>query len=246
MRKIIYPAYVVLGKIKEVYHKRRVSEIPNGEYFSKYNIPSFTQWESKEIIEDIINDRRDCKTDPLWKNSGASSPEEYEMYSWQCCGMACLMMVLKSIYPNKNYRLVDLAKDSLAFGVYRKNYSQNIRDNLDGVIHSPFLKFIEKFDLSGRRISCIGENQLASFIHKEHFVIATVHPSIRDEYFEHNSRRGHLVLVTGFRLLNGSIFGFFINNPSGFASNQSQEKYFVPLEKWKKYFSGDANILKEK
>ena len=40
----------------------------------------------------------------------AENPEEYEMYSWQACGMACLKMILKSIYPNEDFKLINLIK----------------------------------------------------------------------------------------------------------------------------------------
>lgn len=244
MKKILKSVYFLISIIKNLYYKKEIDKLSNGDYFLKYNVPSFTQWESKEMIEDIIKEKIDCKKDPLWKKSGAKNLEEYEMYSWQCCGMACLKMILKSVYPKKNYSIINLAKDASNISVYTANNSKNIRENLDGLMHSPFLKFIKKFNLSGKRIISIRENYLAHLILKNYFPIASVHPIIRETFYKNNSRKGHLVLVIGFRLEKGNVSGFFINNPSGFLSNQSQKKCFVPLKKWKKCFSGDANILK--
>lgn len=244
MRFFLRPFYFLLGEIRNVYYKKEIGKILDSDYFLKYNIPCFTQWESKEMIEDIINGKADCKEDPFWKESGAKNPEEYEMYSWQCCGVACLKMILKSVYSNQNYSLIGLAKDALDNGVYKLNKSINVRENLDGLLHGSFLKFIEKFGLSGERKISIKKNYLAHLILNGYFVIASVHHTIRGDVYKKNSKKGHLVLVIGFQKKNGNVSGFFINNPSGFLSNQSQEKYFVPWKKWKKYFSGDANVLK--
>lgn len=246
MRKFLKPVYLLIGRIKELYYKKETSKLRDGDYFSKYNIPSFTQWESRELIEKIINGETDCKKDPHWEKSGAKNIQEYEMYSWQCCGMACLKMILKSIDSNKNYTVVDLAKDALDNQAYELNDSKNVKDNLNGLIHKPFLKFIKKFNLFGKRIISIEPNYLAYLILNNYFLMASVHHTVRGNFYKNNPKNGHLVLVVGFRLKKGLISGFFINNPSGFSSNRSQNKYFVPLQKWNNCFSGDANILKSK
>ena len=243
LKKLLKLPRIFLSEIKEIYFESKIGKLADGDYFLKYNIPSFTQWESKELVEDIIVGKIDCKDDPLWKNSGAKNRQEYEMYSWQICGMTCLKMILKSIYPEKEYKLVELAKEAEKEGVYRKNNKTNIRENLDGMMHMEFLKFIRRFKLKGFRLNHIKENMLANFILNNYFIIASVHPSIREDKYIPNSKSGHLILIKGFKLKNGKISGFYINNPSGYLRNKSQENYLVSVEKWNGCFSGNADII---
>lgn len=233
----------LINFVKNIYYGQEIGKLADSDYSIKYDVPSFTQWESRELIEDIIKGKFDCKNDPLWKNSGAENPEEYEMYSWQMCGMTCLKMILKSVYPDKEYRLVDLAKDAEKVGVYKRNNDKDPRHNLDGMFHNNFLKFIKKFGLKGFRAEKIKENYIANLILNNCFIVSSVHPSIREDYFKSNSKTGHLVLVKGFKVLSGKVSGFFINNPSGYLSNNSQKNYFVPIEKWNKYFSGNIDAI---
>lgn len=237
------PIIATVNKIREIYYRGGIEKLADGDYFIKYNMPIFTQWESRELVEDIIGGKIDCKNDPLWKDSGAKNQEEYEMYSWQVCGMACLKMILKSICPDKNYRTVELAKDAEKYGVYIRNKNENRKHNLDGMLHSQFLKFIRKFNLNGVRKIYIKENYIAHLLLGNYYIIASVHPSIREDVYANNSKSGHLILIKGFRVKNGKVSGFFINNPSGYLSNMSQENYFVSLEKWRNYFSGNIDVI---
>ena len=100
------------GNFLEQIHKKEIKNLSDGECLLNYNIPSFTQWESRNLVDGILKGEIDTKDDPLWQESGAQSKEEYEMYGWQICGMTCLKMILKSIYRERDYRLVELAKDA--------------------------------------------------------------------------------------------------------------------------------------
>lgn len=41
----------------------------DGDYFTENEIPSFTQWESKNLVDKIIKGEVDTKNDPLWQES---------------------------------------------------------------------------------------------------------------------------------------------------------------------------------
>src|SRR3989338_258315 len=74
--------------------KNRKVYIPKKEFVVYKNVPYFSQWESKDLVNDIINKKISAKDDPLWKKSGAKNKKEYELWSWNGCGMACFKMIL--------------------------------------------------------------------------------------------------------------------------------------------------------
>ncbi|MEK7571158.1 MAG: hypothetical protein AAB553_02700 [Patescibacteria group bacterium] len=62
--------------------------------FLHKNIPYFSQWESPTLVDTIVRKKISAKDDPRWKNSGAKTKAEYELWSHNTCGMACLKMIL--------------------------------------------------------------------------------------------------------------------------------------------------------
>jgi hypothetical protein len=215
-----------------------VGRIKDGTYEIDCDIPYFSQFESPDLVEDIITEKSSAQNDPRWNQSGAETSAEYESYSWQICGMACLKMILAGLFKMEDHPLVALAKEAQRFGVYKPNSKPNMRENLDGMFHKPFIKYLKKFNLNGNLLRNAGRNSIAYQIYHNRFVIASVHHYIRHDNPSDNGKRGHLVLITGFRIKNGRVSGFFINNPSGFQSNKSQEHHFVSMKNWKKCFSG--------
>jgi hypothetical protein len=231
----------IVGDFINYYYKNKLNYLPENEYLLSYKVPSYTQWESRELVEKIVKEDLSAKDDPLWQNSGAESREEYEMYSWQSCGMTCLKMILASMDPKNIHPIIKLAKDAEGYGAYIKNNKTDPRFNLDGMYHKPFVGFIKKFGLNGKIVKAVREHCLANLIIKNCFIIASVHHTIRDSNIQRNTKCGHLILVTGFKKESSSISGFFINNPSGF--KHSQEKYFVSIGNWNNIFSGNIIII---
>lgn len=230
------------GNLLDYFCRWEIGKLSDGDYFLRDEVPSYTQWESRELVGGIIRGEINTQDDPLWMDSWAVSKEEYEMYSWQICGITCLNMILGSLDKNKNYRLVELAKDAEEYWVYRRNNNPDIRYNLDGLFHKTFLKYIEKFWLRWKLKLWIKENYIAHLVRNNNYIIASVHPSIREEIIENNSKKWHLILVVGFRVEDWKIAGFFINNPSGYY-NKSQQKHFVNIDNWRKVFSGNVDVI---
>ncbi len=232
----------IKGTLLDFFYKQKVKKLSNGDYFLKKEIPSFTQWESKNLVDRIVKGEIDTKEDKLWKEGWAISKEEYEMYSWQICWITCFKMILKSIYKEKNYKLVELAKEAEKYWVYKTNGNSNTKVNLDWLFHKEFLLFIKKYWLKWQYKLWVKENYLASLLMENKYIIASVHHFIREEQILPNPKKWHLVLVVGFRIKNWKIKGFFINNPSGYFK-KSQERHFVSLENWKKVFSRNVDNI---
>lgn len=225
----------------EIAYRPRFARLPNGSYYLRRKVPFFAKWESPGLVEQIRDGMISAQEDPLWKNSGATDPHEYESYSWQICAMACLKMVLATMNPKKNYPLVSIAKEAEQYGVYKKNGHPDIRKNLDGMFHAPFLEFTKTLGLDGFRRTSAGTHQICRHITRQIFVLASVTEDFAATRPE--EKGGHLVVVVGFEVKNQMISGFYVNNPSG-KNKKNQEYSWVDIDTWKKNFSGNIICLR--
>lgn len=190
------------------------------------SVTYYSQWESPQLVSDIIKNKIQASQDPNWKLSGARTKEEYQLWSWNVCGMACLKMVLSSksapIPP-----ILILAKSCLKYGGYKPNGK-----NIDGLFYHPFVKFIHQ-DLGIRSFvpHSLDVQRIIYELNKNHLVIASVHPSIRNNQLNATDKRGgHLVLINGYDLVKKTLS---IQNPSGiFNESQSVDTSFNIFESY--------------
>jgi len=190
-----------------------------------FKIPYFAQWESPNLIEKIINKKVSAKSDPNWRNSGAKTKEEYELWSWNSCGMACFKMILFYLLK-KNVPIVTLGKKCLEYGGYKGT-------KLEGLYYYPFLEFIKKeYNLSGKVISPMTIFDIANEMKKGSIIIASVSHLIRDET-KTGEKGGHLVLITGINTKNKTIT---LHNPSGI-DLKTQENFKTTMDNFEKHFA---------
>lgn len=206
----------------------------------KINIPYFSQWESPELVEKIIlGDILEAAKDPKWKNSGAINKQEYLLWSWNMCGMACLKMVL-SFKKLSSPPLIILGKLALKYGCYKINSaSKHPATYLDGLYYYPFIKFLRKeFDISAGVSRTLVIPEIIREVDCGHLIIVSVSPQIRSSKKALN-KGGHLVVITGYSLKQKCLW---LNNPSGFYG-QSQENFKVTFADFSKYFSNRGIIF---
>jgi hypothetical protein len=195
----------------------------------QHRVPYFAQWESRELVQDIISHQRRAEDDPLWPRSGATSPAEYALWSWNGCGMACLKMLLAgrgSLVP-----LVELARGCERYGGYVRR-----GDEVDGLIYAPFLAYLEaELGLHGRILAPMHTDDIIRALAGGELVVASVHPAIRyaAEATEAPGRGGHLVLVTGYDLESTTLT---FHNPSGHTP-ASQENAELSVGVFERYFA---------
>lgn len=198
------------------------------------NVPYFSQWESRELVKDFINRQLSVREDPRWKDSGATTKEEYELWSWNGCGMACLKMILAHRF-NKIIPIVELGRQCQEFGGYIPR-----NNSLDGLYYRPFLKFIQsEFNLSGHIISPMSIQDAVRELEQDHIIIASVSHEIRDSRSIPSKKGGHLVLVLGYDLTTGSLF---IHNPSGDTS-QSQELFEITFADFERFSAHRGMVI---
>lgn len=110
-------------------------------------VPYRAQWESPDLVADILSGALRASDDPLWARSEADSVDEYEFWSWRACGMACLKMAL-AYWGHEEPPLVQLAEEASAHGAYLRHET-----GVNGMIYAPFASYVEqRFGLTA--LSC--------------------------------------------------------------------------------------------
>lgn len=201
------------------------------------NIPSYTQFESRDLIKQYLNGNLDPVNDPLWRNSGADNPEEYANWAFNMCGMACLKMILKHAL-NKEFKTVELAKQALSYNAYIP--TEDPRE-IDGLIYHPFKVYLEKefaFKVLIAKFLTITMIWLALKLH--FYTIVSVSPQIRNHPTNDFKKGGHLILIKSLSLKKQQVV---FNNPSG-TSPSTQENCTMKLKDFKKYFANRGILIK--
>lgn len=204
--------------------------------FIHNNVPFFAQWESTKLIPKITSGKISAREDPLWQASGADTKEEYELWSWNTCGMACLKMIL-AYKLKKTVPLVTLGKKCMEYGGYKLSDKKN---TIDGLFYFPFVQFIkDEYGLVGRVKEYLTINDIVSELSKKNFVIASVSTEISNSTVRPKKYGGHLVLLLGFDLLNQQ---FIFHNPDG-GTKAQREYVHIKIADFKKFFANKGVVI---
>ncbi|GAA2142298.1 C39 family peptidase [Kitasatospora kazusensis] len=198
-----------------------------------HQVPYYAQWESPELVPDILAGTSLAADDPFWERSGAADPEEYEYWSWRLCGVACLRMAL-DFWWGLAPPAVRLAEECLAAGAYVRHPD----GRLDGLIHAPFAAYVRRrWGLPAEARSPLTPEELPGLLAAGRLVVLSVHPSIRTLDPDPPRQGGHLVLAVG-----ATEQELLIHNPSGFPDG-SQRFARVPWDDLPRFFAGRGIVL---
>ncbi|WP_329298000.1 C39 family peptidase [Streptomyces sp. NBC_00659] len=187
---------------------------------------------SKELVHAIITGTLSAREDPRWQESGAESLDEYDFWSWRCCGMACLNMALDH-WMGLTQPTVTLAKECMASGGYIHKDGRLI-----GLIYRPFANWVEeRYALPAAVHTELTVGQIQHAVAEGKLVMASVHPDIRWPDRSAPGQGGHLVLVA-----KADDNHLYLNNPSGIAG-VSQEYAPVTTHDFTRFFAGRGVIL---
>ncbi len=193
------------------------------------DVPYFSQFESRDLVEAFISGKENAENDPLWESSGAKTPKEYAKWAGHLCGMACLKMIL-ACRSGKIAPTVELAKSCRKYGGYKTALMGNIK----GLYYKPFTDFVrEEFGLRADVCAHFPIEQARDAVNEGGFFIASVHPSIRTPEIIPPAKGGHLVLL--FRNEN-SPDKLMFHNPSGFTKSR-QEYVEMDIEAFDKFYA---------
>lgn len=199
------------------------------------DVPYFSQWESRTLISQFLSRKLRAEEDPLWRNSGASSPAEYAQWSPHICGIACLKMLLAH-RTARVVPLLELVREAVTFGVYQPAMG----DKGKRLLYRPFVSWIrERFQIEGRVVEHMESSTIDCSLRDGYMFMASVHPGIRQAGFEPPSRGGHLVLVLG---INPATDEWVFHNPSGF-EHATQEYVSMQRSSFDRYFANRGILI---
>jgi hypothetical protein len=195
-------------------------------------VPYFSKWESRELADPITRGSRRARDDPRWAESGAVDPIEYELWSENCCGIACLRSVLLA-WSGASPRMMDLARDLTACGAYV------LRDHeIDGLFYAPFVEYVRNvWHINARVEPRLGINSLVASVEAGAWVMASVTSEIRDAPTPPEQQGGHLVLV--YKLNRDQLV---FHNSSG-RIPATQEAVTMPVDEFARYFANKGVTL---
>lgn len=203
-------------------------------------MPYHSQFASPELVGSIVFGDMQARDDPRWAESGASSPEEYQRWAWNLCGMVCLKSVLE--YTNTSGQeksLMELAKACVDRGAYTIDSNTG---EIRGLFYEPFVRYIrDEFGMNGRVAAPLSVEDMIGEIHEGNFVIASVHPTIRD-LSPPPRKGGHLVLVTGYDRTDETTPKLIYHDPAGLYG-ESQEYASAPVDTFNNYFAGRGVVI---
>ncbi|MFE3280026.1 C39 family peptidase [Nocardia sp. NPDC059239] len=195
-------------------------------------VPYYSQWESPDLVDAILAGTMAAADDPRWPDSGASSAQEYQFWSWRTCGVACLRMVL-AYRDGTAPDAASVIRDCLDVGAYIVD-----GDSVRGLIYAPFSEYLaQRWGLSAQVEPSLTLQHVRQAVAAGRPTMLSVHPSIRRPSEKPEGKGGHLVLAVG-----ASATGLIIHNPSGLP-NRSQQFATVDFDTFENYFAGRGIVI---
>ena len=191
-------------------------------------VPYFSQWETPEMTLSVLAEGSAALLrDPLWRQSGAETVEDYARWAVNVCGMACLKMILAA--RGELHPTLVLARTCTAYGGYVVN---ELDASIKGLIYAPFVTYVrEHFGLSAETMTGVATESIPGLLADRPFFIASVNSGIRWPERIPPSKGGHLVLVTA-----ASVETIRFHNPSGHDA-ASQADVTLPLAVFDRFFA---------
>ncbi len=191
-------------------------------------VPYFSQWETPEMTLSVLAEGSAALLrDPLWRQSGAETVEDYARWAVNVCGMACLKMILAA--RGELHPTLALARTCTAYGGYVVN---ELDASIKGLIYAPFVTYVrERFGLPAETMTGVATENIPGLLADRPFFIASVNSGIRWPERTPPSKGGHLVLVTA-----ASAETIRFHNPSGHDA-ASQADVTLPLSVFDRFFA---------
>jgi hypothetical protein len=193
------------------------------------DIPYVSQFASPELTGEIVAGRMRLQDDPRWRESAATSADEYARWAGAGCGMACLQMLLGAL-GRPSAGLVELGRDCERYGGYRTRED----GGLDGLYYAGFAAFVmSELGLDARVAAPLRLADLVQAVAGDHVVLASVNKAIRTPAEPPPGRGGHLVLVID---ADPALRRLCFHNPSGHHPS-TQRNVWLDTERFQPFYA---------
>ncbi|MFD8795342.1 C39 family peptidase [Streptomyces vinaceus] len=194
-------------------------------------VPYHSQWESADLVPEFIAGRS-AVTDPLWRESGANTAEEYAFWAPRMCGVACLRMALAHwglpVPPS-----LPLLRELCEAGAYVRE-----GDSVHGLIHRPFAAYAgTRYGIRAEAVADLPPDRIRAALAVGGLAMLSVHKTIRTLDPAPEAKGGHLVLAVA-----ADEEHVMINNPSGFPGH-SQQHAPVPWSALPRFYAARGILL---
>lgn len=204
-----------------------------------YEIPYYSQLASPELASPIFDSGMDSAQDPLWREYGARSQEEYAYWASRACGAACVKMVVEGLGgPVRS--MMDWIQRGVALGGYLTTSDVTGLPAEIGWSHTVLARLVEQAGFPAR-------SQPASIdVLIDH--LRQGFPAIVSISYELGTDRavsqkgGHLSVLTGADVDAGGLVAVTLHNPSGRTSALRQHAH-IPASRFERAYSGRAILV---
>jgi hypothetical protein len=199
-----------------------------------HDVPYYSQWESSDLVGEIVTGRMNAADDPLWHRSGAVDPAEYSWWAGRLCGVACLRMAIHHWHGITPPPAIRLARELVKAGAYVH------RDDggLGGLYYAPFARYVgDTWGLPAQSRPVLPASEIPDHITAGRLVMLSVHRTIRTLDPAPPQQGGHLVLAVG--ITDDAVL---IHNPSGLPA-RSQRHAAVPWADLDRFYANRGVVL---
>jgi hypothetical protein len=204
-------------------------------------IPYSMQIASPGLAEAVFSETLDPSRDPRWAESGAADPQEYAYWTLRACGVVCVKMCVEAFgKPTRSW--VAWAKEGVRRGAYLIKTHNGKTEEL-GWLHSGLAEMLAGEGLFAQARSA-DLTTIAANLRAGRLVIASVSYQLGTR-LPVTRKNGHLVVVSGADLEDGTAVRLEILNPSA-RYPDLQGRALIPAERFSQAFSGRVIVVSDR
>lgn len=200
--------------------------------FHRY-LPYYSQIGTLDLAEPIFSEKFDPINDPGWRSLGADSPEQYAHWVLRACGIVCVKMCAEGF--GKTRRTVH---EWIKRGLEHKGYlivEENGQVEERGWIHKSLAELLTAEGLSSQAVPA-SLPEICGHLREGRLFIASVSYQLGTKY-PVTFKGGHLVVVHGADVHDGSVEKVILHNPSG-RYPELQADAVIPAERFLAAYAG--------
>jgi hypothetical protein len=180
-----------------------------------------------------------------WKEMGFESYADAEYWERSSCGALCLKMVVDALLAEHGRSLSSPVSEFIKRGVSIGAYSDEL-----GWLHKGMIEFAALYGVSAKAHRHAKPLALKEFLSKGYLPIVSIKVGfvpkkrLRERILFWRKLGDHLALLVGYEEENGKLLGFYVNHTSIYGP-WNWEQHFVPIDMFKKGFTGSCVVVGE-